>query len=215
MFWILSQAHFILQTPPSIGFEDTKEGEAPCGGFDVKNRDKVTEWPINGYPVHLRSTHGRSTFTYKAALVNNTNEFVKLLPDVAQEGLGDFCLTAVPGRREWVGLEAVVQIAQEAVDGKLYQCAAVKFTDGSAFTPEASCRNQTGLKATFLATATLHSVTSAPASSSVTPTQGASSPKPSQGASSNLNIAGIAGISGGVILFGTCFGLIVYLYNWA
>ncbi|KAF1996689.1 hypothetical protein P154DRAFT_623023 [Amniculicola lignicola CBS 123094] len=192
-----ASAHFVLETPPSIGFNDVKEAEAPCGGFDVKNRDKVTEWPVGGYPVYVQSTHTRAKWTYKAALLNSTSSFVDLIPQVGQEGLGDFCLTSIPGVAEWVGLDAVVQVAQEAHDGKLYQCAAVKFTSGNAFTPESSCKNGTGLSASFIASptsATPTVPTSSPTSSTSSTASGsAASPSPSsEGVAMYWNPVGIA-----------------------
>ncbi|KAF2475595.1 uncharacterized protein BDR25DRAFT_340289 [Lindgomyces ingoldianus] len=148
--FLQADAHFVLQLPPSLGFNDVKEGEGPCGSFSINNRDKVTEWPVGGYPISLLTTHTKAKLTYWTALANSTDKLVDLIPQMNQMGVGDFCLPTVPGKKEWVGQDAVVQIVQEAADGSLYQCAAVKFTDGDAAAVPSSCKNSTGVQATFI-----------------------------------------------------------------
>lgn len=114
-------AHFVLQSPSSIGYEDLKEGEAPCGGFDIMKRDPLVEWPVAGLPVALLSTHPAATYRFRAALINDTTKFVNLVPLLSQSGFGALCLTSMPGIAAWAGLDAVVQITQTATDGDLYQ----------------------------------------------------------------------------------------------
>ncbi|KAH0548058.1 hypothetical protein GP486_008201 [Trichoglossum hirsutum] len=117
----LSHAHFVLQSPPSLGFTDTKEGQSPCGGFDIANRSTVTDFPVAGYPFYLLTTHTQSEFEYRAALLNDTAAWLDLIPPVLQSSVGYFCLGAVSGISAWVGLDAVVQVKQSAPDGVLYQ----------------------------------------------------------------------------------------------
>lgn len=121
----LSSAHFVLELPTSVGFEDVKAGTPPCGGFDITTRSTVTEWPIAGAPLKVISTHPRSEFTIQAALLPNTTgdspDFVKLVPIVRQGGLGALCLTAVPGLAAWEGKDAVLQVIQAATDGQNFQ----------------------------------------------------------------------------------------------
>jgi hypothetical protein len=116
-----SNGHFVLNVPTSLGFEDIKEGQGPCGGFDIKGREAVTEFPLGGQPFAMLSTHNTALWRFRAALLNDTETWVDLLPPVAQEGLGNFCLPTVPGVQRWVGMDAVVQVTQDAVDGTLFQ----------------------------------------------------------------------------------------------
>lgn len=117
-------AHFSLWTPVPIGANVTGgplEGTGPCGSFDITNRDTVTDWPLLGYPVYLVTTHPKVVFEFRAALVNDTTEWVNLIPPINQEGLGLFCEPAMPGFGLWTELPVVLQIAQYAPDGINYQ----------------------------------------------------------------------------------------------
>jgi hypothetical protein len=118
--------HFVLNAPPSLGFDDVNEGKAPCGGFDPKQHSTetiVTDFPVAGYPISVLSTHSFSTWEIRAALLNNTDtdNWTSLVPLVAQSGVGTFCFPQTPGVAAWVGLEAVLQVTQKAADGALYQ----------------------------------------------------------------------------------------------
>ncbi|KAI9766118.1 MAG: hypothetical protein M1839_005025, partial [Geoglossum umbratile] len=116
-----SRAHFVLQSPPPIGYDDAKEAQSPCGGFDIGSRNAVTSYPVAGYPFYLITTHPQSVFEYRAALLNDTGTWVDLIPVVLESSVGYFCLGSVPGIAAWVGLDAVVQVKQSATDGTLYQ----------------------------------------------------------------------------------------------
>lgn len=103
-FASLGVAHFVLEVPTSIGYEDIKEASPPCGGFDITSRAAVTEWPLAGAPLKIISTHPQSRYTIQATLFsdaagasgNNLN-FTKMVPHVMQSGRGGLCLPAVPG----------------------------------------------------------------------------------------------------------------------
>jgi hypothetical protein len=42
-------AHFLLNFPPTIGFDDTLEATAPCGSFTVNfSTDNVTDFHVGG-----------------------------------------------------------------------------------------------------------------------------------------------------------------------
>jgi hypothetical protein len=116
-----ASAHFNLREPAPIGFDDKSEGQGPCGGFDAKSRDGVSDWPIGGSAIHVQTTHSGATWTYKAALLNDTETWIDLIPAVSQKGLGDFCLPSVPAPAGWAGQEGVIQVVQKAMDGALYQ----------------------------------------------------------------------------------------------
>lgn len=117
-----ANAHFILQTPPSIGFNDEELTVSPCGGFDPTDRSGgVTDWPVNGYPFNTVTTHLDVVWTFKAALVSNTNNWIDIYPNIHQTGVPEFCIPRIPGVAAWIGQAAVVQIVQKAPDGDLHQ----------------------------------------------------------------------------------------------
>jgi hypothetical protein len=120
-FAAISSAHFVLQVPTSLGFDDVKEDIAPCGGFDIAADKVVTDWPLSGGHIQVISTHVKAKWDIRAALLSDVANFTDMLPTIAQEGLGTFCLPTVPGIAAWKGKEAVLQIIQTATDGKLYQ----------------------------------------------------------------------------------------------
>lgn len=146
----LAAGHFVLQVPESIGYVDKDEDKGPCGGFDINTRQPLVEWPISGHPVQVISTHTKSLWTIQAALLSDPTNFRLLVPKIDQSGLGTFCEPVIPGIAEWEGKDAVVQMTQEAVDGKLYQCAAVRFVNKPAAAAPATCKNSTNLVAVYV-----------------------------------------------------------------
>ncbi|KKF94143.1 hypothetical protein CFO_g3496 [Ceratocystis platani] len=144
-----ASAHFTLTDPKSIGFNDDNEGDSPCGGFSVTSRDNAVEFPSGGLSFTVVSTHAAADWTFKAALLNNTDDFQYLIVPVSQEGLGTFCLQNIPGPSSWAGQEGVVQIAQGATDGSLYQCVAVTFTDGNSGSKPSACTNSSGISVSW------------------------------------------------------------------
>ncbi|KAH8879302.1 hypothetical protein GQ53DRAFT_583747, partial [Thozetella sp. PMI_491] len=146
-----SNAHFVLQVPTSIGYSDVNEGTAPCGGYDITTRSTgVTDWPITGGPVQVLSTHPEAQWEINAALLNDTSKLKPMVPMIKQGGLGSICFTSIPGLQDWVGQDAAFQIVQHAVDGALYQCAAIRFVEGPAATVPGSCKNASGVTAQFI-----------------------------------------------------------------
>jgi hypothetical protein len=119
----LTRAHFVLQSPASLGYDDAKEIQGPCGGYDAKDRSKgVTDWPVDGMWVSLLSTHQNVKWDISAALVGDGDlQWVPLVGQFGQDGVGTVCFERVPGNPNWVGKDAVVQLVQHAVDGMLHQ----------------------------------------------------------------------------------------------
>lgn len=120
----LSSAHFQLYTPIAIGSNspaEQVEGTGPCGGFAIGNRDNVTTWPTGGYPVYMITTHPQVVLAFRAALLNDTNTWINVIPPINQQGIGHFCDPAIPGFAPWIGLPVVLQVAQFAPDGINYQ----------------------------------------------------------------------------------------------
>lgn len=126
-------AHFILNIPTSLGFDDDNEGNGPCGGFNATNRDVVTNWHIKGDTIAVLTTHESVTWEYKAALVSDLNNWVHLTPTLNQTGVGDFCEPTVPGLGgRWLNKPVVLQVIQHGPDGLLYQ---VRARSRSIFLP--------------------------------------------------------------------------------
>lgn len=115
-------AHFLLNYPNSLGFDDEKEATGPCGGFDVTYSNS-SEFRVGGDAVALTSTHPESNWAFRATLdkTGNGNNWTDLLPVVAQAGLGGFCEPGLMVPEAWAGQQGVVQVIQAGHDGNLYQ----------------------------------------------------------------------------------------------
>jgi len=164
-----ASAHFLLDFPGTAGFDDDNEGIAPCGGFTVDFTKNVTAFHVDGDTVALTSIHPAAQWLFRATLdTTASGNWTNLLPVIAQDALGDFCETNVQVPTAWAGSQGVIQIIQDAVDGILYQCAAVNFTAGAAGSIPSSCKNVTGLTASFTTDAALSTIpaTSSPTSAS-------------------------------------------------
>ncbi|KAF1996688.1 hypothetical protein P154DRAFT_472219 [Amniculicola lignicola CBS 123094] len=146
----VARAHFFLQDPPYIGFADDTMTVSPCGGFDSTSREGASDFSVGGAAISVITTHSDVTWEYHAALVSNPSKWVTIYPTIHQRGVGDFCLTSVPGVAAWAGQDAVIQVIQHAHDGDLHQCAAVRFVSGGPESVPGSCRNGTGVSATFV-----------------------------------------------------------------
>jgi len=218
----LASCHFLLNFPPTIGFDDDKEGTYPCGSFDITSRENVTDYPIGGSPIALVSTHPQATWEFRAALLNDTDNWTNILPVILQNGQGDFCPTGITIPSAWEGQDGVIQVVQDAADGFLYQCAAVHFTSGSTTSNPASCLNKTSpaLQVSILnedieISASATSIVSLSAGATSTPTGSAASSttssapatttssKPSSGYRNEAItgiVMGIAGVVAGLLL---------------
>ncbi|MCJ1279399.1 hypothetical protein MMC21_007223 [Puttea exsequens] len=134
-----SKAHFVLNYPPTIGFDDDTEGQAPCGGPAVDfNTNNVTDFHVSGDSIALKSTHPAANWLFRATLDQTATkgDWTNLLPAVSETGLGDYCETNLKVPAEWAGQKGVVSVVQEGDDGVLYQCSAVNFVEGTATVPE-------------------------------------------------------------------------------
>lgn len=115
-------AHFVLNYPPSLGFNEDDQGTAPCGGVDVAIPDNATEVTVGGFSVAVRSTHPQSNWLYRITTsVEEPYNWTNILPVVSQSGVGDFCLPNITVPEDLIGQKAILQISASAVDGALYQ----------------------------------------------------------------------------------------------
>ncbi|KAI9766119.1 MAG: hypothetical protein M1839_005026 [Geoglossum umbratile] len=175
----VTKAHFVLQIPTNIGFDDDLEDQAPCGSFSPTDRSSgVTDWPTDGSSIALLTTHTQQIWHISAALLSDVTNFVPLIPDISQAGVGTFCLPQVPGISAWVGQDAVLQVIQNSVDGTLYQCAAIRFVTGGPASVPSGCINSTGISASYNAESSPSSSSSQPTSTTGTESSSTTAPSP-------------------------------------
>jgi hypothetical protein len=118
-------AHFLLQYPPTIGFDDSREATPPCGSFTVDfSQDNVTDFYVDGSAIAVTSIHPEATWLFRATLDLNatTGNWSGLLPTVQQTGLGNYCEPSLSApSSSWAGRKGVIGVVQDAPDGILYQ----------------------------------------------------------------------------------------------
>lgn len=121
----LASAHFILETPPPIGFNDENQDLGPCGGIDILDTTNgIRWWPNKGGPVGLITTHAESVWEFKAALRSDTTTWINLSRNITQEGVGSWCIPNIPGlplsKWQWIGKRGIIQVIQHGHHGALY-----------------------------------------------------------------------------------------------
>ncbi|KAK4083762.1 uncharacterized protein Triagg1_1424 [Trichoderma aggressivum f. europaeum] len=190
----LSSAHFLLNYPTSIGFDDDKEGTSPCGGFtpDVSSGSKqLVDFHVGGDSLAMRSTHPQTSWLFRATL-DGTGEsgWQQIFPIVQQSGLGNFCEPQVVLPSSWAGKKGVVGVVADGPDGLLYQCVAANFVSGSVDPPSA-CKNAT-VTASFASDSKLSALVSGSASGSTSTGTSTGSPSTSTAPSSTQSSAAAA-----------------------
>jgi len=122
IFALCASAHFILQYPKSLGFDDDIESTAPCGGFDVSFNASDDSVQVGGFAVSMLSTHPAANWLFRVTLDKQAPfNWTNLLPVVSETGLGQFCLPALQAPSDFAGQPGVVQVIQQGPDGILYQ----------------------------------------------------------------------------------------------
>jgi hypothetical protein len=119
-----SSAHFLLNYPTTIGFDDDLEGDSPCGSFSIDlTKDTVTDFHVGGDALALTSIHPEATWLFRATLDTSATpgNWSSLLPAISQTGLGNYCEQGVMVPSSWAGSKGVIGIVQDAPDGILYQ----------------------------------------------------------------------------------------------
>jgi hypothetical protein len=124
---LLQTATSLFSYPNAIGtYNDALEGTGPCDSYDPTKvtASQFQNWPWQGEAVVLITTHPNVTWNFNVALfseiTNDQSHFIPLTEDVRQyNGTGILCFGQVPGNKEWVGKQAIVQILQHAPDGVL------------------------------------------------------------------------------------------------
>lgn len=114
-------AHFRLDYPISLGFDEDTEPEYPCGGSPIRFADNDTSVPVDSFPIALLSTHATGNFSYRAALGQQEPfQWVELLA-VSENGLGNFCLPNLRAPAAYAGSSGLIQVVGQLGDGDLYQ----------------------------------------------------------------------------------------------
>lgn len=119
-----STSHFLLNYPPTIGFDDSLETTAPCGSFKVDfATDNVTDFHVGGDALAMTSIHPQATWLFRAAVgeAATPENWTTLLPAVQQTGIGDYCEQDVTVPADYAGQKGVISVVQDAPDGLLYQ----------------------------------------------------------------------------------------------
>jgi hypothetical protein len=118
----LTVAHFLLNYPPTLGFDDDNEDESPCGGFAPVLDDLAPQVQVDGFPIALTSTHPEADWLFRVTFsLHEPLNWTNLLPVVHEVGLGDFCIPDFKVPAEFADRSGLLQVLQDAVDGELYQ----------------------------------------------------------------------------------------------
>jgi hypothetical protein len=119
-----ASAHFLMQYPTSVGFDEDKAAQAPCGSFDINNRTTVTQWPASGAPIDILSVDNSVAAVVNFAMANGTATKFTRGMSINMTGQGDLCLPQVKlpaGMTNMVGMDMVVQVVGKTDDGMVYQ----------------------------------------------------------------------------------------------
>lgn len=60
-----SSAHFILQWPPTAGFDDDAEPTAPCGGATVQVNSSSPQVQVDRFAISIFSSHPAGTWQFR------------------------------------------------------------------------------------------------------------------------------------------------------
>ncbi|KAL2673735.1 hypothetical protein Neosp_012178 [[Neocosmospora] mangrovei] len=145
-----AQAHFNLNHRETIAFEDEAQHEGPCGGFTPDfSKDDVTDSYIGGDSIATLTTHAEGNWLYRITLDESASgNWTQIFPFVRQTGLGAFCEPVVTIPDEFIGQTGVLGVVSSTPDRILYQCASVKFIEGSNDPPKI-CKNTSEVTGTF------------------------------------------------------------------
>jgi hypothetical protein len=120
LFLCQTNAHFLLNYPPSLGFDQNKEGSSPCGGATIAFTS-TTSFHVSGDAIGLTTLHPQSNILYRATKDQTATGNWTVLALITEYGLGAFCEPALTVPASWVGSTGLVQVAQNAEDGVHYQ----------------------------------------------------------------------------------------------
>ncbi|KAH6606976.1 expression library immunization antigen 1 [Trichoderma cornu-damae] len=183
----LSSAHFLMNYPKSIGFDDSTEGNAPCGGFtpDLSSgSSQLVDFHVGGDSLAMRSTHTQVNWLFRVTLdAEAASGWQQIFPIVMQSGLGNFCEPLITLPSSYAGKKGIISVVSDAPDGLLYQCVSANFVSGSV-NPPSACTNAS-VTASFVSDSKLSALVSGSSPSSTSSASGTSSIPSSSGGSSS------------------------------
>ncbi|KAG0001349.1 hypothetical protein BGZ80_004336 [Entomortierella chlamydospora] len=149
-----AMAHFTLDYPQSRGFDDDKEGTAPCGGFDtVANR---TQFPLTNGFLQINSRHVSAEITINVVIGSNpvAADFTTAAGTPANSTSlkhpGNACfpldLSTFQGAAN--NTNATIQIVYNGGDSPLYQCSDVVLVTSAPSFDQTKCVNNDGSTST-------------------------------------------------------------------
>ncbi|KAK0647540.1 hypothetical protein DIS24_g7638 [Lasiodiplodia hormozganensis] len=190
-FSALATAHFTLQWPTARGFDDDKEPNFPCGGFDSVSSNR-TSFPLSGAPIQLKMGHTESNVQVLLAVGNDLGSAfnIELRPTFRERGPDLFCIGGldIPASANLTaGMNATIQVVTNGdPNGGLYQCADVTLTNQTLSTDEynSHCTNSSGVTSQTISNPRNANETSESSSASGTTSSTAASATASKGAAS-------------------------------
>ncbi|KAG8414620.1 hypothetical protein J3459_014209 [Metarhizium acridum] len=118
----LGSAHFLLNYPKSIGFDDSGESSAPCGGFTPDLSKDLVDFHVGGDAISVKLTHPQGNWLFRVTTDEKAESgWEQIFPIVQQTGLGDFCEPQVTVPSKYAGKKGVLSVVSSATDGLLYQ----------------------------------------------------------------------------------------------
>ena len=118
----VTSAHFILQWPPNVGFDEDKETSSPCGGFTPTESNDSPDVQVKQFAISIQNVHPVGEWSFRGTINTETPyNFTEIVPIIKTTGIGDFCLQymSVPG--DWAGNAGIIQVVDNSPDGVLYQ----------------------------------------------------------------------------------------------
>lgn len=118
----VGSAHFLLNYPKSIGFDDASEDKGPCGGFTPDFSKNVVDFHVGGDAISTKLTHPQGNWLFRVTTDEKAESgWEQIFPIVQQSGLGDFCQPQVTVPSSLVGKKGVLSVVSSATDGLLFQ----------------------------------------------------------------------------------------------
>lgn len=116
-----TSAHFVLNWPPTAGFLDDDEVNAPCGGATVTVNSSSPEVQVGRFAAQIQSSHPTGNWQFRATLDTQEPYNWTNLSMVQTEGPGVFCLNYLSAPEDFAGKPGVLQVIDYSGDGTLYQ----------------------------------------------------------------------------------------------
>lgn len=116
-----TSAHFVLNWPPTAGFNDDEEATGPCGGATVTVSDSSPKVQVGRFAAQIQSSHPTGNWQFRATLDTQEPYNWTNLSMVQTEGPGIFCLNYLSAPEDFAGKGGILQVVDYSGDGTLYQ----------------------------------------------------------------------------------------------